>query len=873
MSNHSSTCVQITPSCPSVFLTNARSILPKMDELCLCVSSMNADLVIVTESWLNDDVSDDLLTINKMEIFRCDRKLRRGGGVCLWINSRFSPRVIFTSPSPSSIEIVSVRISCKSFSMICCGIYVPPGLHKAEHDVITDYLTTEFDLFLTSHPNDKLLIAGDFNDFSTEFFIDNFNLINRVDEATRKNAVLDHIWINDDLCDFYPYCANVGPPLSSSDHNCILLSPVCRRDSDLNCRSVLVWDFRDSNISEFLLRLSTTDFDAINQERSLDDMCSKFYELLWQCVAAIPCEAVSFTSRDKEWMTPVLKSLVNKRWRAFREKNWTLFQHYKTKVKQEVVKAKHMWCQKQKKTTRGLWNVVRSLRGSNAKDPWRHLIDQSGCLQDLLQQITSHFQSNFNDDDVALFPLLDQEWNFQIPAKNVFDKLSKLHCGKAPGPDQIPTRLLKIGAEFLCCPLADIFNASISLKKFPTCFKRAHVCPIPKTCNPSICDFRPISLLSSLSKVFERIVFEHIKDDLFTCYGPEQHAYRPLGSTTSALVDICDHVTADLDSKNVCHLNMFCLDLSKAFDKLNHNRLINFLSSAGMNHGILRWLSSYLCSRSMCVRIRDNLGPIFAASSGVPQGSVLGPFLFAAFLGDVTFSGKNIKCIKYADDITLIEPLSSDQVSSVSIQDCITIFEQKGLFVNPNKCKQMHICRKLQCTANLMDCGFINVSSMKVLGCVFTYRFSWDMHVSHVLKAVSRRLHIIRCMKSFVSTDELVQVYHALITSVIRYASPTFGLLPVTLLTKLERFQRRAHRIICGKCECIRFPSLGSQFEDAAVEFLLRAEANRSHPLHHRIPERLPSTGHLRQPFCNTNRRLNSFVPWTCKLINSRFKK
>ena len=271
-----------------------------------------------------------------------------------------------------------------------------------------------------------------------------------------------------------------------------------------------------------------------------------------------------------------------------------------------------MWCHRQSKTARGMWNMVRSLRGSNEKDLFRQLLDETGGLQELLLQLTSKFYSNFNDDNVDLSPLSDQEWNLHITVEAVYDQLSKLHCGKAMGPDQIPPRLLKIGAQFLCYPLADIFNASISLKEFPMCFKRAHVCPIPKTPNPSVCDFRPISLLSPFSKIFEKIVFEHIKHEIFACYGPDQHAYRPLGSTTSALIDICDHVTASLDSRDFSHVNMFCLDLSKAFDKLNHHRLINYLSSQGINHGCLRWLYSYLFPRTMCVKIHDiyTFGPI-----------------------------------------------------------------------------------------------------------------------------------------------------------------------------------------------------------------------------------------------------------------------
>ena len=702
--------------------------------------------------------------------------------------------------------------------------------------------------------------------------MEDFNLIDRVDGATRKDSILDHIWLNDDLRDIYPNFADVGPPLSSSDHNCVFLKPVCEAHNPKSCRSVVVWDFRDSYVSDFLQKLSITDFNFIEQEYSLDDMCAKFYELLWNCLTTIPCDTVKFSSRDKQWMTPILKCLINKRWRAFREKNWTLYKHYKEKVRLEILKAKRIWCQKHSKSARGLWNVVRSFRGSNVKDPWRNLIGDLGGPRELLVQLTSQFCSSFNEDVAQLLPLSDQKWSFKITAEAVYEQLSKLQCGKATGPDLVPTRLLKIGASFLCHPLAAIFNASIVHKEFPACFKVAHVCPIPKTSDPQISDFRPISLLSPLSKIFERLVLVNIKRELVAVYGPDQHAYRPLGSTTTALVDICDQVTAALDMKNVSHINMFCLDLSKAFDKLSHNRLINYLSAQGINHGFLRWLCSYLSARTMCVRLHDSFGPTVTVPSGVPQGSVLGPFLFAAYMGAIKFDDLRVNCTKYADDVTLIEPVLGENASSVSLDECISIFNQWGLFVNRKKCQQLHICRKPLCSADVSDSGFTNVVSVKVLGFHFTRRFTWEEHISNLLKIVSRRLFIIRCMKSCITREELVKIYHALITSVICYASPAIGSPPLTLMTKLERFQRRAHRLICDQpaCECDSFPPLRLRFEDAAIKLLLQAEHNVGHPLHDRLPRRLPVTNHFTNPVCITNRRLNSFFPWACRLINTR---
>ena len=206
--------------CPRIFLTNARSVFCKMDELRVSRNAFDVDVTIITETWLQDTIPDDMLHMKNCDFFRCDRKLRRGGGVCTWINQRFCPkRLMCISEIPSCIELLFVRLYCIQFSIILCVLYIPPGLSKREHDCISHFLTVEFDHLLTFYPMDKLMCTGDLNDFSICFFSENFNLINRVTEATRKAAILDQIWIDEALCEHYPSNASVGPPLKNSDHN------------------------------------------------------------------------------------------------------------------------------------------------------------------------------------------------------------------------------------------------------------------------------------------------------------------------------------------------------------------------------------------------------------------------------------------------------------------------------------------------------------------------------------------------------------------------------------------------------------------------------------------------------------------------------
>ena len=141
-----------------------------------------------------------------------------------------------------------------------------------------------------------------------------------------------------------------------------------------------------------------------------------------------------------------------------------------------------------------------------------------------------------------------------------------------------------------------------------------------------------------------------------------------------------------------------------------------------------------------------------------------------------------------------------------------------------------------------------------------------------ILKCASRRLYLIRRLRDFMDCENLARVYHAIITSIFLYASPVYGRLPLTLSAKLENFQRRAHRLVCGPyCECERFPSVSCMLQDAAKRLLLQSEANPNHPLHPLVPERLPASNRLRMPVCRTDRRLHSFVPWSTRLLNSLF--
>ena len=149
------------------------------------------------------------------------------------------------------------------------------------------------------------------------------------------------------MADIHEDSAKVGPPIRNSDHNSVLLRPLNPVPLFESLRRIPVWDFRVSHLSEFLRKLKSTSYDSLQDCSDVDEMVEELYQLFFKCVAIIPCSHVFLSSKDKPWMTPVLKCLINKRWTAFRDKKWTLYNHYKDKVKKQILEAKRIWAKRQ----------------------------------------------------------------------------------------------------------------------------------------------------------------------------------------------------------------------------------------------------------------------------------------------------------------------------------------------------------------------------------------------------------------------------------------------------------------------------------------------------------------------------------------------
>ena len=570
--------------------------------------------------------------------------------------------------------------------------------------------------------------------------------------------------------------------------------------------------------------------------------------------------------RDKPSVTPLLRLLINKRWAAFRSKDWPRYKHFKEKVKHEIDKAKRIWADRQLETCRGTWALVRELQGKNCSNS--HIASSRKETEELLLSATALFKSNFNDrPDCILKEINDEQWCPMFSVSDVEKELNSLNERKSAGSDGVDAKLLRFGSAWLAKPLFYLFFCSIMSRTVPSHWKVADVTPIPKCKAPTASDYRPISLLPAVAKILEKLVLKWLRTHLLRLYGPQQHAFRTHGSTSSALIHLHDSVTRLLDRTDTRAVRIVCLDFSKAFDKIHHNRLLNYLSDSGINGGCLLWLHDYLTGRRMRVRINGILGAQFDAPSGVPQGSILAPYLFAAFMGSLSRS-VDADLVIYADDVSLVEPLTTQKPSSTTFAEIEAWIEQNNFMLNYSKTKQLIIARG----ANQDNHAYPSievVKDLKILGVCWNNKLTWENHFEGIIKLCSQRLYTIRILKRVLPNHTLISVYHSLITSLLLYAAPLFSWLPCKIELQLEKFQRRAHRLICGEsCSCSAFPSLAAVRKNRAVSFLTKCEAFVDHPLHHLVPRRLPRSGLLCLPPASTSRRLHSFVPHACQMAN-----
>lgn len=854
-------------SYPSVLFANVRSAFPKMDTLKILLHSKQVDCFVAAESWFRDHHSDPMVSIADYCCFRDDRTDRIGGGVAVWCRNHLQPETVPLADKPHGVEAIAIRIKS---NMLIIGAYVPPQIVLSNNERVSQFFIDFIDSFLNRNPLVDIILCGDFNRLKVDVVCNACNLVNLHNRPTYGAAELDYILISESASLSYSVSETVPIDESKTPHKALIAKPSSAAKSEIKIVRA-VYDLRCSNVESFLNLIKRVDWSFLNNTNiCLDEKCVMFQDVLQTAfVLSIPVKYVTFTDDTKPWITPLVKQLINDRWQSYREQNFSLYNHLKQKIKKEIEKSKMIWSRKMKQ--RNVWKVVNETLCCKSSDPMKSLYARFGDVETAANMINLRLTETFSEKKTEAIPLpTSKHFEVVISEYQVYNLLKKLSTYKA-SPD-IPTKLYKSAASMLASPLAAIFNESIKEGVVPNLWKVSAVIPLAKTPRPiSTDEVRPISLIPHPAKLLEKVILNFAKPYFLQAYGDDQFGFRPGSSTTCALIKVHDYITKFMEANNVTGIQVISYDFSKAFDRLRHDVIINQVRKCGLPQSIVCWLSSYLDRRMQYVKIGNSLSNLRKVTSGVPQGSVLGPFLFSVVIGSLKVQ-EDCCVVKYADDVTICVPIykNSENLHVSKIHDTIRQWSSSfELPLNKEKCKCLCIPRSsaFKCIA-LEDVTI--VEKMTLLGVTFNAKCTWSDHVQSMVKRASRRLFPLRMLKPYLDMTQMKIAYFGLIRSVLEYASPLFVGITKKDAKKLQSVQNRFHRLLCGyqcKNECLQ--SLDERRMKQSIS-LYSILLGKDHLLH-KLCCTKSKYGRLLLPSVTTTRRLNSFAIKAAVLYNETF--
>ena len=391
-------------------------------------------------------------------------------------------------------------------------------------------------------------------------------------------------------------------------------------------------------------------------------------------------------------------------------------------------------------------------------------------------------------------------------AEEVSKIIDGIQTSKASGPNSIPPRLLKMAGALISHPLSLIINHSFSQACFPSCLKLAKVIPVYKSGATYLCsNYRPISLLSSVSKVFEKAMHSRLYTYLekYNLIYELQFGFRQKHSTSHALVSMIEQIKSNLDTGKFA-AGVF-LDLQKAFDTVNHSILLKKLEHYGIRGRVNDWFASFLKDRKQFVTIDSTDSATNDVEYGVPQGSVLGPLLFLLYINDLRHCLTNSISRHFADDTNILLCHSSlKTIRKTLTKDVENLFDwlcanrlslntQKTdlvLFKPPSKLADFRLTISFGSTKIHMS------NQVSYLGVLIDASLTWKPHITELSKKLTKVAAILSKVRHFVPLETLKTLYFSLFQSQLSYGCLVWGFANRSALKRLYRIQKRTLRII-----------------------------------------------------------------------------
>ena len=608
--------------------------------------------------------------------------------------------------------------------------------------------------------------------------------------------------------------------LGNSDHLSIEFLINCSTENYVNeveKRNFYRADYVSAN--QKLLNENWDVLHNMNQQESWEYFYTVLNQIIEDCV---PKVKPLHRKHKPAWMDSCCIKLTRKKKKAWKRyshsRSWDGYYKYcaiRNKATRSIRFAKRRYeksiAENIKVNPKSFWSFikektsVKSGIGDLQNDHGQKIKDDTEKCEMLNNFFTSVFTNQQTDPPKFDIKVDNGIHEILVTKERVLKLLNGVNTSKSAGADGIHPRFIKETAETLTVPVFILFNKSLSEGSLPDIFKKANVTPIHKSGEKSLPkNYRPISVTPILCRLLETIVREviiqHIKtNDIII---NQQYGFREKRGCILQLLTVLDKLVTSLENGNP--VDMIYLDIQKAFDSVPHKRLIKKIKCLGIDGNIYKWIKDFLTNRKQRVTLNGKSSKWSSVTSGVPQGSVLGPVLFILYINDLPERVKS-HCVLFADDAKLYKELQHLKDFEELQEDLyeLCIWASKWLlFFNVQKCKVMHIGKGNPAFEYEMKDKNENiyqlnpVTSEKDLGITFQNDMKFDIHISNVVNKANRLLGLIKRTFSYMDKTIFLTLYKTIIRPIIDYGDSVWNPSLKKHIQMIENIQRRGTKLV-----------------------------------------------------------------------------
>ena len=790
---------------------NIRSLRKHFDELLVELSEYKhlPHLILLTETWLTEN--DDLSNFNIAGYQPFESKPRTNGqlrgGVGIYVSNQLSMHPIHFE---TNLECLIMKILFnENDTKIICILYRPDS-------VKINFFLDEFEKLLAFLHEQKhdIILFGDFNiDTLVEScdlwkyknVLNSYSLSIRNFLPTRVTATsatcLDH------AITFFPVNTKTIK-MTISDHYAVEMeldfcSAINKTDENI-FKTRCLQNIKGPKALNFLFLLDQK-LRSIDETVEVNEHALRITQAIQSCVDRFAPEKVR-KFKQGTWITCKIKNQIRRRNKFFQrmicnptEENKEEYRKIRNEVTHSIRCAKRDYNYEKlgkNPTMKKLYQVLKSEKHTYQpplKTPNAETFNQ------YFSKIGEKLAKNLDKTEPRKFERLQSTMVLATTNEQEIKKiLENLKPKRSTGHDEISNEILKCCSPIIEKYLTTLFNKCIEARVFPETMKIAKVIPFFKNGDKNQPEnYRPISLLTAMSKIFEKLLLKRMTKFVtkHKILSSSQFGFRKNYNCTNAITEITEFIRQEIDKQNrgyVCFI-----DLKKAFDTIDHELLLVKLELYGFRGPIFELIQNYLQNRNQYVYHQGKNSSLTTVTTGVPQGSILGPFLFLLYINDLPDCITKSRVALFADDTSLYNfgPKARDEIcNDVKIARCW--FTDNKLTINTDKCESLGFGIREPFPSQAFGVEIRSQSHCKYLGVYLDPKLTFKRHVEHVTKKLNKFCGIVYRIRDRFPQKGLISFYYAYAQSVITYGLINYGSTYKTNLEPIDKAQRRIFRAI-----------------------------------------------------------------------------